>query len=365
MTVRPCVDLPSRQLPWTPVLLSRELRRNQRRLVTVRGHRFAVFRTASGGVGALPDQCPHRRAPLSEGRVSGEHLVCPYHGWRFSADGTVTRVGSSLRSSCTTVLQCREADGFIWIADSHAAGAPPSLAMPDTVPVGTLRLHIAAPIALVLDNLTEMEHCAEAHLLFGFDASGLAQVAVSVTSTETSVRIVARGPQRRMPAAARWMWRCLGGAGDDLFVDEMEVEYTPVRIASESRWESATTGERRRDALRSQVVLTPVSAGATDLFGIYALDKGCTTLARWARPLLWRIIRLELERDRRVAVMVAAADPSLDGMELSRFDAPVLAARRKLAEVDDCDEDVAGPPGLESVSAGPARETDSLTLTGA
>jgi nitrite reductase/ring-hydroxylating ferredoxin subunit len=365
MTQRLSVNGLPTPVPWTPVLLSRELRRTQRRRVSVQGRRFAIFRTGSGGVGALPDQCPHRRAPLSEGRVSGEHLVCPYHGWRFATDGAVTRAGAPSETHCTSVLRCREADGLIWIADSLGAAEPPSLAMPGTVPIGTLRMSIASPLALVLDNLTEMEHCAEAHLLFGYDAAGLAQVTVSVTSSETSVRVVARGPQRRLPAPARWMWRCLGGAADDMFVDEMVVEYAPVRIASESYWESAATGERRRDAVRAQVVLTPVSAGVTDLFAIYALAHGCTPVARWARPLLWRIIRLELERDRRVAAMVAAADPSLTGMELSRFDAPVQEVRRKLAVVDVRTDYGAGPPGLASVSAGPARETNSLTPTGA
>lgn len=34
------------------------------------------------------DKCPHRLAPLSEGRVNEEGLLeCPYHGWAFAGDG--------------------------------------------------------------------------------------------------------------------------------------------------------------------------------------------------------------------------------------------------------------------------------------
>jgi nitrite reductase/ring-hydroxylating ferredoxin subunit len=47
---------------------------------------IVVFRTASG-VSALLDVCPHRQAPFSQGRVCGEHIECPYHGWTFDADG--------------------------------------------------------------------------------------------------------------------------------------------------------------------------------------------------------------------------------------------------------------------------------------
>ena len=35
------------------------------------------------------DQCPHRLAPLSQGRVDEKtgHLMCSYHGWQFDPQG--------------------------------------------------------------------------------------------------------------------------------------------------------------------------------------------------------------------------------------------------------------------------------------
>jgi vanillate O-demethylase monooxygenase subunit len=45
-----------------------------------------VVRLADG-VTVLPDACPHRFAPLSAGSVVDGELQCPYHGWRFGADG--------------------------------------------------------------------------------------------------------------------------------------------------------------------------------------------------------------------------------------------------------------------------------------
>ena len=34
------------------------------------------------------DKCPHRLAPLTEGRINEEGLLeCPYHGWAFSGGG--------------------------------------------------------------------------------------------------------------------------------------------------------------------------------------------------------------------------------------------------------------------------------------
>ena len=41
----------------------------------------AVFRTSTGEVFALRDQCPHRGGPLSQGIVHGARVTCPLHNW--------------------------------------------------------------------------------------------------------------------------------------------------------------------------------------------------------------------------------------------------------------------------------------------
>lgn len=43
---------------------------------------LVLFRTQTG-VAALLDNCPHRNAPLSLGKVRDHHIECPYHGWKF------------------------------------------------------------------------------------------------------------------------------------------------------------------------------------------------------------------------------------------------------------------------------------------
>jgi len=41
----------------------------------------AVFRTSTGEIFALRDQCPHRGGPLSQGIVHGTRVTCPLHDW--------------------------------------------------------------------------------------------------------------------------------------------------------------------------------------------------------------------------------------------------------------------------------------------
>ena len=53
------------------------------RAFDVRGTRIAVFRARDGAVHAVEDRCPHRGAPLSDGMLAGNHVVCPFHAFRY------------------------------------------------------------------------------------------------------------------------------------------------------------------------------------------------------------------------------------------------------------------------------------------
>ena len=42
---------------------------------------------------AFVDECPHRKVPLSEGRIENDGtLFCSYHGWRFDGDGSCVHI---------------------------------------------------------------------------------------------------------------------------------------------------------------------------------------------------------------------------------------------------------------------------------
>ena len=61
-----------------------------------------MYRTGDGTAVAMDDRCPHRRAPLSMGRLEGDEIECAYHGMRFGPDGTCyprSRTGPRSRRS--------------------------------------------------------------------------------------------------------------------------------------------------------------------------------------------------------------------------------------------------------------------------
>lgn len=75
---------------------------------------------------AFVDECPHRKVPLSEGRVESDgSLLCSYHGWRFDGKGglvdvpQITEDGLTLvkknpKSSCNS-FPTRVIDGVLWV----------------------------------------------------------------------------------------------------------------------------------------------------------------------------------------------------------------------------------------------------------
>lgn len=51
------------------------------------GRKLVAFRTAQGAPVVLESRCAHLGADLSHGKVEGDKIRCPFHGWAYGADG--------------------------------------------------------------------------------------------------------------------------------------------------------------------------------------------------------------------------------------------------------------------------------------
>ncbi len=55
---------------------------------------FVVFRDTQGVARCLANTCCHRGASLAAGKIKGDCVQCPYHGWEFDGDGICRRIPS-------------------------------------------------------------------------------------------------------------------------------------------------------------------------------------------------------------------------------------------------------------------------------
>jgi nitrite reductase/ring-hydroxylating ferredoxin subunit len=80
--------------------------------VTLNGTRVALVRVGEQ-VHAVADTCTHQGGPLSEGRLAGGRLACPWHGWMFDV-----RTGQCLmpaRGGAVSSYPVRVVNGDIWV----------------------------------------------------------------------------------------------------------------------------------------------------------------------------------------------------------------------------------------------------------
>ncbi len=97
--------------------------------VQVLGDRVVLYRTEAGAPVALENACPHRKLPLSMGRIQGDEVECGYHGLVFDPSGRCTRMpGASKipRAACVRRYPTVSRYGFVWIWMGVAAEADPN-----------------------------------------------------------------------------------------------------------------------------------------------------------------------------------------------------------------------------------------------
>src|SRR6056300_211962 len=89
--------------------------------IKIKGKEHVLFKTKDGRISMVDAVCPHRGAKLCNGKVKGNNIQCPYHGWEFDPDGTLVKVPSSGNIPCKGDIQSYpvvEDGGFIWASDT-------------------------------------------------------------------------------------------------------------------------------------------------------------------------------------------------------------------------------------------------------
>jgi phenylpropionate dioxygenase-like ring-hydroxylating dioxygenase large terminal subunit len=268
---------------WYFAALSRELKPGRLARHEILGEPVLLGRSPGGQVFALRDICPHRAAPLSAGRFTAEpggteSVECPYHGWRFGADGACTAIPSLTDGQAMDVGRVRlrryptiESQGlvFVWMASDRRRDSPPTEpppAFPGVVggaPKLVDRMEFDAHIDHAVVGLMDPAHGPFVHQQWWWrSAKSQHEKAKRFEPREAGFAMVRHEPSKNSRAYA-----VLGG--------EPLTEIT-FRLPG-LRWEHVTVGRRQ---VLSLTCLTPVHETKTRITQIIWSDHPAFLLLR-------------------------------------------------------------------------------------
>ncbi len=135
---------------WVPAALSSELPAPDGPPLRVRllGEDLIGFRTTSGTVGLVQNNCPHRGTSLFYGRNEEEGIRCVYHGWKFDVRGRCVDTPTEPPESQfkhkvrARAYPCVERGGLVWTYLGPRPTPPPLPELePNMVPESGVQIY--------------------------------------------------------------------------------------------------------------------------------------------------------------------------------------------------------------------------------
>lgn len=190
------------QEAWYPIYFVDDLDRHQPSKFTLLERDLVIWWDNSASKWQVfEDRCPHRLAPLSEGRINEAGLLeCPYHGWAFSGDGDCqeipqqhpeTKAHTSARA-CATAYPTAIAQGLLFVypgIKENAAKTPvpiiePMEEDPDAwVCLNTFR-DLPYDALTLLENVIDASHIPYTHHNTVGDRSNVAPLDLEVVESD-------------------------------------------------------------------------------------------------------------------------------------------------------------------------------------
>ncbi|CAM5350881.1 Rieske 2Fe-2S domain-containing protein [Streptomyces abikoensis] len=159
---------------WYPILPADEVRNDKPTGVRRMGQELVLWRDLDGNLVCQGARCPHKGANLADGRMRGDSVECPYHGFRYGPDGAckaVPALGSGARipgSLRVPVHPVREAHGLVWLWWGEERAELPDLQIAPVVadnPKVHSTLHWTRPVHYTryIESLLEFYHITYVH----------------------------------------------------------------------------------------------------------------------------------------------------------------------------------------------------------
>ena len=182
---------------WYVAALSADISRSPFAVKMV-NQNVVLYRKLDGSVVALEDSCPHRRLPLSKGRVIDDTLECGYHGLRFDCSGACVDAPGTKHIPMSAVVRqypAVEKYGLVWVWMGDSALADPAGVIEikewDDPNWGVNRgdaMEVACNYLYITDNLLDPSHVTWVHQS-SFGSSELVGVPLEVTEADNGITV--------------------------------------------------------------------------------------------------------------------------------------------------------------------------------
>jgi Phenylpropionate dioxygenase and related ring-hydroxylating dioxygenases, large terminal subunit len=169
------------------------------------GRDLICYRGGSGRLSVLDAYCPHLGANIGcGGFVDGDEVVCPFHHWRFDADGRNTRIpyrdrpNRGARLGSWRTLE-RNGQILVWYSSRGAEPdwEPPELAeatSPDFVRIESEAWLIKTHVQEIFENTVDIAHFQYVHGVSGFGAVEVVENGPMFRAVASVTMQTSRGP---------------------------------------------------------------------------------------------------------------------------------------------------------------------------
>jgi phenylpropionate dioxygenase-like ring-hydroxylating dioxygenase large terminal subunit len=166
---------------WYPVAYVEDLDKERPTRFTLLDRGIVIWWDPKGETWRVfEDKCPHRLAPLSEGRVNEAGLLeCPYHGWAFSGSGTCEQIPQASEDmqanlsnrACAVSIPTAVRQGLLFVYPGSAENAPqvtvPIIEPVEAEPEGWVILNTFRDLPYdaltLLENVLDASHIPYTH----------------------------------------------------------------------------------------------------------------------------------------------------------------------------------------------------------
>ncbi len=158
---------------WYAIAESKEIKSGKVTPLRRIGEDLVLWRDDMGKLSCMLDLCPHRGAALSRGKLVDGCIECPFHGFRYDAEGQGTFIpANGVNAEVPKVFRVqtytvREEHGFVWLWYGEKRENYPPLPfyddLNDSFVYGSVAVHWKSHYTRSIENQLDVSHLPFIH----------------------------------------------------------------------------------------------------------------------------------------------------------------------------------------------------------